>query len=149
MALLETASAKIIDATKAVVYTVNTVYGTWESVKGTTITTYHKALAYTRTATMSYRYVGLTEGAANAKATELRNAFMFQRRESVWDGENEEFVQKGSYDISPMAEVSAVHVEGAMFEVRVEVRESDSLMRMQPESPATLFGPEETRSYPT
>ena len=95
MALLQTASAKVIDTTKAVVYTVNTVYGTWESVKGTTITTYHKALAYTRTATMSYRYVGLTESAANAKATELRKAFMFQRRESVWDGENEEFVQKG------------------------------------------------------
>ena len=149
MALLQTASAKVIDATKAVVYTVSTVYGTWESVKGTSITTYHKALAYTRTATMSYRYVGLTEAAANAKATELRKAFMFQRRESVWDGENEEFEQKGSFDIAPMAEVSAVHVEGAMFEVRVEVRESDSLMRMHPESPLTLFGPEETRSYPT
>ena len=149
MALLQTASAKVIDATKAVVYTVSTVYGTWEKVEGTTITTYHKALAYTRTATMSYRYVGLMESVANAKAAELRKAFFFQRRESVWDGANGEFVQKDSYDTSPMAEVSAVHVEGAMFEVRVEVRESDSLMRMHPESPATLFGPEEARSYPT
>jgi hypothetical protein len=148
MALLTAATAKVIEATKAVSYSVTTVYGTWESVEGVSTKTYHTALAYTRTASMSYRYVGLTEDAANAKAIALREQFSFKRRRSVWNPEAAEFQQESSDDTSPMAEVSAVHVEGAMYEVRVEVRESDSLIRRMPIDAKALFSNEEARVYP-
>jgi hypothetical protein len=148
MSLLAAATAKVIETTKAVSYSVTTVFGTWESVEGVSTKTYHTALAYTRTASMSYRYVGLTEDAANAKANALREQFSFARRRSVWNPEAAEFDQVSSNDVSPMAEVSAVHVEGAMYEVRVEVRESDSLMRRAPTSARVLFSNEEARVYP-
>lgn len=148
MSLLTNATAKVIDATKAVSYSVTTVYGTWERVEGVSIKTYHTALAYTRTASMSYRYVGLTEDAAYTKANALREEFSFTRRRSVWNPEAAEFDQEPSNDTSPMAEVSAVHVEGAMYEVRVEVRESDSLMRRTPIEARALFSNEEARVYP-
>lgn len=144
-------SADIIDVTAslAVTYTSSIITGEWSRVTGMTTTTYYTALSYTRTATMSFSILGLTQSAAEYIADIIRGKYQRSRRHSDWNPNIGEFVATNQGEIALMAEVSIAHVAGAMYAVEVQVRETDTLLHRVPISPETLFATENTRSYPT
>lgn len=144
-------SADIIDVTAslAVTYSSAIITGEWSSVTGVTTTTYYTALSYTRTATMSFSILGLTQSAAEYIADIIRGKYQRSRRHSDWNPNIGEFVATNQGEIALMAEVSIRHTAGAMYSVEVEVRETDTLLHRVPISPETLFATENTRSYPT
>lgn len=144
-------SADIIDVTAslAVTYSSTIISGEWSSVTGMTTTTYHTALSYTRTATMAFSILGLTEGAAETIADTIRAKYQRSRRHSDWNPGLGEFDATNQGEIACMAEVSIAHVGGSMYAVNVQVRESDTLLHRVPISPEALFATENTRDYPT
>ena len=144
-------SADIIDVTAslAVTYSSTIINGTWESVTGVTTTTYYTALSYTRTATMTFSILGLTQSAAESIADTIRGKYQRHRRHSDWNHNLGEFVATDQGEIACMAEVSIRHTAGAMYSVEVEVRETDTLLHREPISPATLFATENSRTEPT
>ena len=144
-------SADIIDVTAslAVTYSSTIITGEWSSVTGVTTTTYYTALSYTRTATMSFSILGLTESAAETIADTIRGKYQRSRRHSDWNPNLGEFDATNQGEIACMAEVSIAHVAGTMYAVNVQVRESDTLLHRVPVSPETLFATENARTYPT
>ena len=144
-------SADIIDVTAslAVTYSSSIITGEWSSVTGMTTTTYYTALSYTRTATMTFSILGLTQSAADSIANTIRGKYQRSRRHSDWDASIGEFTATDQGEIALMAEVSIVHVAGEMYSVEAQVRETDTLLHRVPISPATLFATENARSYPT
>ena len=144
-------SADIIDVTAslAITYSSSIITGEWSSVTGVTTTTYYTALSYTRTATMTFSILGLTQSAAETIADTIRGKYQRSRRHSDWNPNTGEFVATNQGEIACMAEVSIRHTAGAMYSVEVEVRETDTLLHRVPISPETLFATENTRSYPT
>ena len=144
-------SADIIDVTAslAVTYSSSIITGEWSSVTGMTTTTYYTALSYTRTATMTFSILGLTQSAAETIADTLRGKYQRIRRHSDWHPELGEFVATNQGEIALMAEISINHVAGEMYSVEAQVRETDTLLHRVPISPETLFATENTRSYPT
>lgn len=149
MGLKTTAEIIEITATKAVTYSSSIINGEWSSVTGVTTTTYYTALSYTRTATMSFSILGLTQGAAEAIANTIRGKYQRSRRHSDWNPSTGEFVASDQGEIACMAEVSIRHTAGTMYSVEVEVRETDTLLHRVPISPASLFATENARNYPT
>lgn len=143
--------AEIIDVTAslAVSYSSAIITGEWSKVTGVTTTTYYTALSYTRTATMSFSILGLTQGAAETISDTIRGKYQRSRRHSEWDADLGEFVADDQGEIACMAEVSIRHTAGTMYSVEVEVRETDTLLHRVPISPATLFVTENARQYPT
>lgn len=144
-------SADIIDVTAslAVTYSSTIINGNWESVTGVTTTTYYTALSYTRTATMTFSILGLTQSAAESIADTIRGKYQRHRRHSDWNPNTGEFVATDQGEVACMAEVSIRHTAGAMYSVEVEVRETDTLLHRVPISPETLFATENSRNYPT
>ena len=144
-------SADIIDVTAslAITYSSTIITGEWSSVTGMTTTTYYTALSYTRTATMTFSILGLTQSAAEMIADTIRGKYQRSRRHSDWNPNIGEFVATNQGEIALMAEVSIAHVAGTMYAVNVQVRETDTLLHRVPISPETLFATENTRSYPT
>lgn len=144
-------SADIIDVTSslAVTYSSSIITGEWSSVSGTAINTYYTALSYTRTATMAFSVLGLTQAAAESIADTLRGKYQRHRRHSDWVAEDEEFDATDQGEEALMAEIAVVHVAGAMYAVEVQVRETDTLLHREPISPEELFDEENEREYPT
>lgn len=149
MALLTTATAdnRAIDTALSKTYARRVVYGTWTKVELNVTTTYTKAWEYSRVATKSYRYVGLTEAAAKQIAAYYADYYTRATKVSEWDSEDGEFkhVDGGSV---PMATVVPQHEDGGMWSVVISVDEQDTRLDLSPSrSFATLFATEDARSY--
>lgn len=149
MALLTTATAdnRAIDTALSKTYARRVVYGTWTKVELNVTTTYTKAWEYSRVATKSYRYVGLTEAAAKQIAADYADYYTRATKVSEWDSEDGEFkhVDGGSV---PMATVVPQHEDGGMWSVVIFVDEQDTRLDLSPSrSFATLFATEDARSY--
>lgn len=148
MALIQSYSAanRQVDEDLAVTYTKTRVYGSWSYASGTSIVTVYSVWSYTRTATKSYRYVGMTKAAANSCAEAIRQIYQRNTTVSEW-GDTDEFKDVDGGSI-PMADVGVRHVDGDMWEVSVNVHESDSRMRRVPVASAeSLFTDEDQRDY--
>ena len=149
MALLNTASDanRVIDTDMHVTYARRAIYGTWTKVTLNVTTTYTKAWEYSRVATKSYRYVGLTEAAAKQIAADYADYYTRATKVSEWDSEDGEFkhVDGGSV---PMATVVPQHEDGSMWSVVIFVDEQDTRISLSPnESFTALFATENARTY--
>ena len=149
MALLTSASAvdRVVDAHLRVVYARRPIYGTWTYVTLNITTTYTKAWEYSRVATKTYRYVGLTETAAKAKAAELNTLYTRATKVSEWDSVDGEFDHVDGGDV-PMADIVVQLDEGEAYSVVVSVNEQDTRISLSAnESFASLFSTEDQRTY--
>lgn len=148
MALLPTYGAgnKVVDSGLAVTYSRKRVYGEWSYVSGTSIITIKSAWVYTRCASKSYRYVGMSKAAAESCAAALRSKFQRSTMISEWSPDDEDFVDVSGGEM-PMAEVSVNYVDGQMYEVAVVVSETDERMRKGAASVLSLFAFENARDY--
>lgn len=149
MGLLNSATSvnRVVDAALHVTYARRVVYGSWVYVALNMTTTYYRAWEYSRVATKTYRYVGLTETAAKSVAEELTELFTRSTKVSEWNGTSGEFdvVPAG---VVPMADVVCQHDEGDAWSVVVNVNEQDSRIDLAPDkSFGTLFATENSRSY--
>ena len=149
MGLKTTADISDVTASLAVTYSSSIINGEWSSVTGVTTTTYYTALSYTRTATMSFSILGLTQSAAETIANTLRGKYQRNRRHSDWNPSLGEFVATDQGEVACTAEISINHVAGEMYSVEAQVRETDTLLHRVPISPASLFATENARQYPT
>ena len=148
VALLTTYGAgnKIVDSGLAVTYSRKRVYGEWSYASGTSIITIKSAWVYTRCASKSYRYVGMTKTAAESCATALREKFQRNTMISEWSSEDQDFKDVEGGEM-PMAEISVNYVDGQMYEVAVVVSETDERMRKGAADVSVLFATENTRDY--
>ena len=149
MALLTTATAanRAIDTALTKTYARRVIYGTWTKVSLTVTTTYTKAWEYSRVATKTYRYVGLTKEAAESIAADFLDYYTRATKVSEWDGEDGvfEYVSGGAV---PMATVVPQHEDGGMYSVAISVNGQDTrISRSANEDFATLFAAEELREY--
>lgn len=148
MALLTTYGAgnKVVDSGLAVTYSRKRVYGEWSYASGTSIITIKSAWVYTRCASKSYRYVGMTKAAAELCATDLRSLFQRNTMISEWSPEDQDFKDVEGGEM-PMAEISVNYVDGQMYEVAVVVSETDERMRKGAANVSALFSAENARDY--
>lgn len=149
MALLTTASEanRVVDTALSVSYSRRRIYGLWTHVGLNVTTVYTSAWEYTRTATKSYRYVGMTEDAARTAAASLVTLYTRSTKVSEWDEADGEFDVVSAGDI-PMADVVRQHEGGEMWSVVVSVHEQDSRISLSADlSMTTIFSTENARDY--
>ena len=149
MSLLTTASAsnRVVETTLDVSYSVRRITGAWTKVDLNVTTTYTSAYEYMRTATKTYRYIGMTQEAAEAKAAALRTLYTRATKVSEWDSEDGDFDEKDG-GLIKMADVSAQLTDGDAYDVVVSVHEQDSRIRLSGLlTPSTLFTTENGRTY--
>ena len=141
-------SNRVVEEDLAITYTKARVYGHWETTAGAVVTTHDWVWQYTRTASKTYRYVGMTRTAANTCATAMRTLYQRTTKVSDWYPADDEF-----FDVTggeqPMADVAVCYVAGGMYETRITVHETDTKMRVASVSPETLFALENARTYDT
>lgn len=142
-----TAENRVVDTNLTKTYARRPIYGTWTHVTLNITTTYTKAWEYSRVATKSYRYVGLTKEAAESIAADYVDYYTRATKVSEWDGEDGvfEYVSGGAV---PMATVVPQHEDGGMWSVAISVNEQDTRISLSAnEDFATLFAAEELRQY--
>ena len=153
MALLTTASDKNRQITSqlSVNYTTRRIKGTWTAITANITETKTEAWEYSRTATASYSYVGLTEDAAKGIASNLRALYSrsFKVSEFCADDSSVYFrlFQDRDAGTQLMAQIVAQYDSGNMWSVRVDVNEMDTRLRFEAVSPVSLFSVENTRDY--
>ena len=141
---------RVIGRGLAVVKERQLVFGRWvgEALVGGSTTTYDRMWRSTRTATMSYRYVGMDLGTAEACAAAMATYWTRSMDYDVWSptfGEMGDFVTLDGHP-TLMAEVAVVKSgEGPMFDVEIEVRERDEKWRKTSE--AVSWATEDAREY--
>lgn len=151
MALLTTATEanRVIDTALRIVYSRRLIFGSWSWTNGLNETyTINSAWEYMRTATKTYRYVGLDEATAKSVADALVSYYTRATKVSVWNvNSNGQFAPISAGDV-PMADVVPQHEDGGMWSVTASVNEQDSRMsRSESESFSTLFYTENQREY--
>lgn len=156
MALLNTVTEdnRAIDTALRVVYSRRKIYGAWTYVSLNVTVTITEAWEYLRTATKSYRYVGLDEATANAAVAALQTLYTRSTKVSQFDTAEGSptygnFKAVAAGDV-PMADVVAQHEEGDMWSVVISVNEADARISLSAsESFASLFSSENQRDYDT
>lgn len=151
--LLETygASNRVIDKGLAITKDRQRVLGSWT---GTTVVASGASVTYgsmwrsTRTATMTYRYVGMTQDAANACASDMAEYWTRSTTVSTWDGTagdmGDWLTVNGGYVL--MASISVVKSgDGKMYEVEIEVNERDE--KWSKSNTAASWALEDAREY--
>ena len=149
MSLLSTASADnlVVDAALHITYARRIVFGQWTYVNLNMTTVYTQAWEYIRTASKTYRYVGMTEAGARAKAAALVTLYTRSTKISVWDSTAGQFVHVDAGDVL-MTEVVVQHEEGSMWTVAITVSETDTRTTLSSSSSfAALFATENQRDY--
>lgn len=154
MALLTTYTDanKVEDTTLQIVYTRRKIYGSWSSSSLSVTTTHTQAWEYTRRASQSYRYVGMTKSAAEACAAALVALYTRATKVSEWDTTEGsltygQFKHVAGGDV-PMADVTPQHDGGEMWSVVVNLHEEDSRTSLSAsESFSSLFSAENNRIY--
>lgn len=140
---------RVVDTDLAVTYTKTKVYGQWTySISPTATETRYEAWSYIRAANKSYRYVGMTKAAADACANAMRSKYQRTAYSSVLSDSLREFVDEVSGSV-PMADVAVQRVAGGMWEVVVNVHETDAKMRFASVGASSLFAVEDARDYDT
>lgn len=156
MALLNTATEdnRVVDTALRVVYSRRKIFGAWTYVSLNVTVTITEAWEYLRTATKTYRYVGLDEATANAAVAALQTLYTRSTKVSQFDTAQGSptygnFKAVAAGDV-PMADIVAQHEAGGMWTVAVAVNELDSRISLSPsESFAALFAVENRRDYDT
>lgn len=140
------AANRVIDTALAVTYSKSRVYGQWSWAEGTSIVTRYEAWSYVRSANKSYRYVGMTKAAADSCASDMRAKYLRTQRGSVFSETQHEFISENVGTV-PMADVVVQHVAGEMWDVIINVRETDAQMRFSSMTAKPLFSSEDARDY--
>ena len=149
MSLLNSASSDncVVDAALHVSYARRIIFGQWTYVNLNMTTVYTQAWEYIRTASKTYRYVGMSEAAARTKAASLVTLYTRSTKISVWDGTSGQFVHVDAGDIL-MTDIVVQHEEGSMWTVAVTVSETDTRTTLSSSSqPSALFATENQRDY--
>lgn len=149
MALIEinTEENRVVHSGKVVTYAKSKIYGTWEYLVGTVPQRFYSAWEYTRYCAKSYSYVGMTEAAAKLCAEQMVALYTRDVKVSEWEGNSDEF-SDASGGTMVMAEVVPRRTVGNMWQVDINVRETDSRTRIGGVySPSTLFADENSRDY--
>ncbi len=149
MSLINSASPDncVVDAALHVSYARRIVFGQWTFVSLNMTTVYTQAWEYIRTASKTYRYVGMTEAGARAKAASLVTLYTRSTKVSVWDSTEGDFIHQDAGDIV-MADIVVQHEEASMWTVAVTVSETDTRTALSPSlSPTALFSLENNRDY--
>lgn len=154
MALLTTYSDanKVEESTLSIGYTRCKIYGSWSSTSLSATTTHTQAWEYTRRASQSYRYVGMTKSAAETCAAAMVTKYTRSTMVSEWDTTEGsatfgQFKAVAGGDI-PMADVTTQHNGGGMWSVVVNLHEEDSRTSLSAsESFSSLFSAENNRQY--
>ena len=156
MALLTTANStnRVVDTALRVVYARRRIYGAWTYVTGNQTVTYTSAWEYTRVATKTYKYVGMTAATANSVVSALTSLYTRTTKVSEWDT-TEGSATFGQFKVVnagnvPMADIVAQHEDGEMWSAVCSVNEADSRISLSPnESFTSLFATENSRDYDT
>lgn len=149
MGLLDTYTSanRVVDTALAVNYARRIVFGTWVYVSLNVTTTYTQAWEYTRTATKTFRYVGMDEATAESCAADLRALFTRSTKTTVWNSGTGAFDTGDAGDIL-MADIVCQHEAAGMWTVTVSVNEQDSRQSLLSNlSPTSLFATENERAY--
>ena len=149
MALLTSYSGEncVVHSGKVVTYAKSKIYGAWVYVNGNITTTHTSAWEYTRYCAKSYSYVGMTEAAAMTCASEMVEFYTRDVKVSEWAGDSDEFSDASGGTIV-MADIVPRRTSGDMWQVDINVRETDSRTRISGvASPSTLFATENSRDY--
>ena len=156
MSLLTTATGRNrdVDTALIVTYAVRRIRGAWTVTRLSVSTTYDTAFLYSRAARKSYRYRGLTEGAAARLAQALADYYTRSVKVSEFDTTEGSATFGDFHDVNggnvPMADVAAVAEQGGAWAVVVNVNEYDERIRLSGGlTPSTLFTSENARDYDT
>lgn len=142
-----TSANRVVDTALAVNYARRVVMQTFVEETGTVPTTHNHAWEYTRTATKTFRYVGMDAETAEDCAADLRALFTRATRISNWNSAYGRFDRDDAGNV-PMADVVCQHEDGGMWSVTVSVNEQDTYMSLYPsESFSTIFATENARDY--
>lgn len=140
---------RVVDTELAVTYSKTKVYGQWTYQVAIVATeTRYEAWSYVRSANKTYRYVGMTKAAADACANDMRQIYLRTQKSSVLSDQLREFVDEITGYV-PMADVAVNRVNGGMWEVSVNVRETDARLRFASVTASSLFADEDARDYDT
>lgn len=142
----------VLESDKKVSYAVRRITGNWKFTQGVGIEgTVTRAWAYSRYATGSLRYIGLTRSAANTLAATLRSTYTRSCKISIFDdvtiGLSEHFTDIDGGDI-PMASVEVRSAGGDAYDVILQLNEQDERIRENRVSATSLFSAENNRTYP-
>ena len=126
----------VVDTQLTVAYAKRRIFGEWVYANSAiTNATSVDAVCFTRTATASFRYIGMDEATARACAADMLRDYtrstVASRFESGWDEHGtltDRWVDQTANTVL-MADVACVHTAGSMWEVVVNVREYDEKMR--------------------
>jgi UDP-N-acetyl-D-mannosaminuronic acid transferase (WecB/TagA/CpsF family) len=149
MGLLNTYTSAncVVDTALSVDYARRVVFGNWVETTGTVPTVHNHIWEYTRTATKTFRYVGMDEATAESCAAALRTLFNRSTRVSTWNGAYGRFDRDPGGDV-PMADIVCQHEAAGMWTVTVSVNEQDTYQSLfATESFATIFATENARVY--
>lgn len=152
MALLTSHSAanRVVDSALVVTYSVSWQGGSWQqtSSMGITVASYDHMFEFRRRARKSYRYVGMTEAAANACKGAMIEKYTRSFSVSVWDDFNGIWADQPGGTV-PMADVAMSHNDDGSYDVVVNVNEDDVRMSIRSSSSAVaaMFYEERLRDY--
>lgn len=142
------AANRVVDTALAIRYSKTRITGVWSFTNLSVTTTWTEAWSYMRTATKSYRYVGMTLAAARTCAAEMRTKYQRDTKYSKWspNATTQEFKDESGGSMA-MADVALNRVGGGMYEVVISVNETDSKIRLADAAFAGLFAAENNRDY--
>lgn len=149
MGLINTASwsNRIITTGLTISYSINPVEGEWNYQSTFAELQYlYEAWQYHRYATMQYKYVGMSESAAKAKASSVRGSLTRIYYISRWQNDGQFHTQVGGTKLQGTVEV--VKNIGHLYDVVVTINEHDTRMRVEADqNPESVFALENTRQY--
>ena len=131
MALLTSygATNRVVDSALVVTYSNSLISGMWSWLSFNMWGTWDRMREIHRRARKSYRYVGMTESAAQQCKAAMIAKYTRDFWTSIWDGNSAggswTEVEGGSM---PMADVAMSHNEDGSYDVIVNVNEDDSRM---------------------
>ena len=142
-----TSANRVVDTALSVNYARRVVFGNWVETTGTVPTVHSHIWEYTRTATKTFRYVGMDAATAESCAADLRTLFNRSTRVCTWNGATGSFDRDPGGDV-PMADIVCQHEAAGMWTVTVSVNEQDAYQSLlATESFATIFSTENARVY--
>lgn len=148
---------KVVDTKLNVVYSRSLVQGSWTgttTVASGNTSTYSAMMEYHRRATMSFRYIAMTENAADTCASALKALFTRDTKFSQWNPIAGTVGSLGDFDIVdsgkiPMADVAVQRNDDGSWDVVCNVSEDDARMKKPGVNTSydTLFATENNRKY--
>ena len=137
----------VIDTGLSVWNSVRRIYGNWVWTSGNMSGAETAMWEAHRYARMSFRYVGMTDAAAESCQAAMRAKYARAIRTSRWDGSvlNGQWIRESGGTVL-MADISKAHNEDGSYDVVVNVNEDD-VCTAKTASAANEFTAEDARSY--